>query len=126
MEMPIWIGEPEAVAIELELRQMKAMRPLTHDLMCNMLEEIGVEVVRVIINDLRDDTFYAVITLQWGNDTFEIDARPSDSIALALRANAPIYVAEHVARTAGIHPKPSDEETERFMRLVGDIDLPEL
>ncbi|MFA4029438.1 MAG: hypothetical protein GDYSWBUE_000378 [Candidatus Fervidibacterota bacterium] len=124
-ELPIWIGEFEAFAIDAELRRIKPQRPMTHDLLANILQTLGVEMECAIINELRGDTYYAVIVLRWGDEVHEIDARPSDAIAVALRLNAPIYLSEELARVIGIHPVRRDPDTERFMRLIGDVELPE-
>jgi bifunctional DNase/RNase len=126
MELPIWIGEAEAFAIQRELEGVQLPRPMTHDLLRNILVELGVELVRVEINELHDNTYYANLVLRWNGRTFFIDARPSDSIALAVRMNAPIYVAEEVAKVAGYFPQPSRKEIERFMRLIKDVELPEM
>ncbi|MCS3919194.1 bifunctional nuclease family protein [Fervidibacter sacchari] len=126
MELPIWIGEVEAFAIQRELEGVQLPRPMTHDLLRNILVELGVELVRVEINELHDNTYYANLVLRWNGRTFFIDARPSDSIALAVRMNAPIYVAEEVAKAAGYFPQPSRKEIERFMRLIKDVELPEM
>jgi len=112
MELPIWIGEVEAFAIQRELEGVQLPRPMTHDLMRNILVELGVE--------------FATLVLRWNGRTFFIDARPSDSIALAVRMNAPVYVAEEVAKAAGYFPQPSRKEIERFMRLIKDVELPEM
>jgi uncharacterized protein len=126
MELPIWIGEVEAFAIQRELEGVQLPRPMTHDLMRNILVELGVELLRVEINELHDNTYYATLVLRWNGRTHFIDARPSDSIALAVRMNAPIYVAEEVAKAAGYFPQPSRKEIERFMRLIKDVELPEM
>ena len=126
MELPIWIGEVEAFAIQRELEGVQLPRPMTHDLLRNILIELGVELLRVEINDLHDNTYYATLVLRWNGRTNFIDARPSDSIALAIRMNAPIYVAEEVAKAAGYFPQPSRKEIERFMRLIKDVELPEM
>ncbi|MER3500824.1 MAG: hypothetical protein IMHGJWDQ_001304 [Candidatus Fervidibacter sp.] len=126
MELPIWIGEVEAFAIQRELEGIRLPRPMTHDLMRNILQELGVELVRVEINDLQDNTYYATLVLRWNGRLHLLDARPSDSIALAVRMNAPIYVSEEVAKTAGYFPQPSRREIERFMRLIKDVELPEM
>ncbi|MFA0747632.1 bifunctional nuclease family protein [Fervidibacter sp.] len=126
MELPIWIGEVEAFAIQRELEGVQLPRPMTHDLMRNILVELGIELVRVEINELHDNTYYATLVLRWNGRTFFIDARPSDSIALAVRMNAPVYVAEEVAKAAGYFPQPSRKEIERFMRLIKDVELPEM
>jgi len=100
--LPIWIGALEANAIALAMEGVVPPRPLTHDLLKNMLERFQARVTMVLINDLRDDTFYAQITLDSRGETMEIDGRPSDAIALAIRFQAPIFAAEKVIETAAI------------------------
>jgi bifunctional DNase/RNase len=94
--LPIWIGHAEALSIELQLQGKSFDRPLTHDLLRSAIESLGAEVVKVAVTDLKDNTFFAKIYLHRDNEVFAIDARPSDSIALAVRTNAPIFVAETV------------------------------
>lgn len=94
--VPIWIGAFEASAIATKLEKVQLSRPMTHDLMKNLLDTLRVKVIKVEVTDLRDNTFYAIIHLDMDGTHLAIDARPSDSIALALRANAPIYVNEGV------------------------------
>src|SRR5215470_17077787 len=94
--LPIWVGLFEANAIALELEKISTARPLTHDLIKNLLEAVGARVAKVVVNDLRENTFYAVIHLRLGSNEVTVDSRPSDAIALALRVDAPIYVAEEV------------------------------
>jgi uncharacterized protein len=98
--LPIWIGPNEANAIALEMERVITPRPLTHDLIRNILEGLQVKVARVVVNDLRENTFYAVIFLAVNGTEVAIDSRPSDAIALALRVKAPIFVAERVIREA--------------------------
>jgi bifunctional DNase/RNase len=97
--LPIWIGQSEAAAIALEQQGVEPARPLTHDLIGNILKGLEVRVDRVVINDLRDDTFYAKINLTIDSRNLEIDSRPSDAIALAVRAGCPLYVEEQVLKT---------------------------
>ena len=92
----IWIGETESYAIASELQGAHYERPLTHDLLYTIVGRLGAEVTEIVINNLEGDVFYALITLQQGGTTLQIDARPSDAIALAVRASAPIYVEEDV------------------------------
>src|SRR5207253_11028104 len=100
--LPIWIGHPEAAAILMKLQNATAPRPLTHDLLVNILGELEVEVVRVTVTELRDNTFHASITVaQNGNET-EIDSRSSDAIAVAVRAHAPIFAADAVIEESAI------------------------
>ena len=105
--LPIIIGAFEAQAIALEIEGIKPPRPLTHDLMKQLVDNLGGSVIEVIINELRENTFYAKIVLAISGLTNEIDARPSDAIALSVRTQTPIYVAESVLETAGF--VPSDE-----------------
>jgi bifunctional DNase/RNase len=99
--LPIWIGTNEANAIALEMERITTPRPMTHDLIRNILEGLKAKVARIVVNDLRDNTFYAVIFLAVNGTTeVAIDSRPSDAIALALRVKAPIFVAEKVIREA--------------------------
>jgi uncharacterized protein len=94
--IPIWIGLLEATAIAGELESIKFSRPMTHDLMKNMMDKMGVKIAKIEISDLRDNTYFALIYLIFDGKEFSMDARPSDAIALALRAQAPIYVEEQV------------------------------
>jgi bifunctional DNase/RNase len=98
--LPIWVGIFEANAIALELEKIATPRPMTHDLIKSILETIEARVMKVVVTDLRDNTFFAVIHLQVGETEYTVDSRPSDAIALALRVAAPIYVDEEVVRKA--------------------------
>jgi len=98
--LPIWIGIYEANAIALELEKIETPRPLTHDLIKNILETIETRVLKVMVTDLKENTFYAVLHLEKGGAEYTVDSRPSDAIALALRVGAPIYVDEEVVRKA--------------------------
>ncbi|MDQ7029167.1 MAG: bifunctional nuclease family protein [Ardenticatenia bacterium] len=108
--LAIWIGPYEADAITIALQDIRVVRPLTHDLLKNMLETLGATVSYIVVNDLRDDTFYARIVLAVNGQEIEVDSRPSDAIALAVRVDAPIYVAEHVLDQAAIVPEPGQDE----------------
>ena len=111
--LPIWIGVFEANAIALRIEGVEPPRPMTHDLLFSSLESLGAGVERVTISDLRDNTFYAVISLRGANGELQLDARPSDAIALALRAQAPIFVLRSVlesASAADLTRSASDEE----------------
>ncbi|GBC98125.1 hypothetical protein HRbin17_00622 [bacterium HR17] len=119
--LPIWIGRAEAIAIALELQGEKPPRPLTHDLMRNMLEELGVRVVRVIIHDLVDSTYYATIYLEQMGRSFAIDSRPSDALALALRTGAPIFITGNVIDSL-MDLNMEDDEMERFRRLMQQLE----
>lgn len=98
--LPIWVGIFEANAIALEMEKVPTPRPMTHDLIRNILEGLKAKVNRIVVNDLRDNTFYAIISLDWNNSEVFIDSRPSDAIAIALRVNAPIYVNQKVLEEA--------------------------
>ncbi len=106
--LPIVVGSTEAQAIALQLERIKPPRPLTHDLMKNLLDSIEVRVSRVVVNDLRENTYYALIGLKVNGSHTEIDARPSDAIALALRTDSPIFVEEEVMRKASVSDKDTD------------------
>jgi bifunctional DNase/RNase len=99
----IWIAHPEAYAIAVQLQGTVSSRPLTHDLMKNLLERVGAKVIRVEISDVVDEIFYSAIILDVAGEAMEVDARPSDAIALAIRANAPVFVAEQVLEKSGVH-----------------------
>ena len=100
--LPIWIGPAEADAIAVRLQDVSVARPLTHDLLRNMIEQLGGRVAYIVVNDLSNDTFYARIVLDLNGQTMEIDSRPSDAIALAVRVEAPIYVEDSVLDKAGV------------------------
>ncbi|PYN03235.1 MAG: hypothetical protein DME07_07285 [Candidatus Rokuibacteriota bacterium] len=98
--LQIWVGIFEANAIALELEKVAPARPMTHDLIKNILEALEARVLKVVVTDLKENTFFAVLHLQLGETEYTVDSRPSDAIALALRVNAPIYVDEEVIRKA--------------------------
>ena len=101
--LPIWIGPAEADAIAIKLQDVQVPRPLTHDLLRNVIEALGARVEYIVVNDLQNDTFYAKIVLSVDGRTLEIDSRPSDAIALAVRVQAPIYAEEAVLEKAGVY-----------------------
>jgi bifunctional DNase/RNase len=126
--LPIWVGIFEANAIALQLENITTPRPMTHDLLRNMIAELNARVIRIVINDLRDSTFFAQIRLAvgTGSDTLEVDARPSDAIALALRTEAPIYVAQSVldqAQTISPDGEDSEEKTKKWFENLSPEDL---
>lgn len=108
--LPIWIGPNEASSIAMELAGKKFQRPLTHDLMKTMIEGLSASVARVLITELRESTFYAKIFLLHDNEILAVDARPSDSIALAIRVKSPIFVAPELLGPRGEEPPMTDEE----------------
>lgn len=99
--LPIWIGIAEATSIASAIKELEMVRPLTHDLMYDVLGQLNCEIERVFITDLKDSTYYAELIVSVGDRAIILDSRPSDAIALALRASAPIFVAEHVLAVAG-------------------------
>lgn len=126
--LPIWVGIFEANAIALELEKISTPRPMTHDLIKNILETIDARVVKVAVTDLKENTFYAVLHLQLGDVEYTVDSRPSDAIALALRVAAPIYVDEEVVRKAKSLDVPAKEpeavkadDPERIREWLGSI-----
>ncbi len=100
--LPIWIGQPEAAAILMKLQGAATPRPMTHDLFAEVLEQLEAQVVRITVTELKDNTFYASITVQQNGTELEIDSRPSDAIALAVRADAPIFAAASVIEESAI------------------------
>ncbi len=120
--IPIWIGVNEGNAIGLKLQGEQLPRPMTHDLMSTMLTTLGVTMERVVVTDLRDGTYYAMIVLTVGSHRYEIDARPSDAMALAVRTSTPIYVDEKVLKKCPLIMKPiSEEEVEKFKQNLQNL-----
>ena len=113
--LPIWIGHPEAAAILMKLQGAATPRPMTHDLINDMLTEMEVSCSRVSVTELRENTFYASITLQVNGREVEIDSRPSDAIALAVRADAPIFAAESVIEESAIEFEGEDVNEEEIV-----------
>ena len=112
--LPIWIGHPEAAAILMKLQSQAPPRPMTHDLLSDMLEQLEAQVVRITVTELRENTFYAQITVQQDGREIEIDSRPSDAIALAIRAEAPIYAADRVIEESAIEFEGEDVDQEQL------------
>ena len=100
--LPIWIGAPEADSIAVKLQDVSVPRPLTHDLLGSVISSLGAGLVHISVTDLQNDTFYAKLSIQQNGKTVEVDSRPSDAIALAVRAQVPIYVADEVLDKAGV------------------------
>lgn len=100
--LPIWIGPAEADAIAVRLQDVSVARPLTHDLLRNLIEQLGARVAYIVVNDLSNDTFFARIVLDVNGETMEVDSRPSDAIALAVRVEAPIFAEDEVLDRAGV------------------------
>ena len=123
--LPIWIGQAEAQAIVLALQGIPPARPMTHDLMKNLLEELGVQVERITVTELKDGTFYAVIAMRRNGSGYEIPSRPSDAIALAVRTGVPIFAHEDVLTEAAIlirDDEEPDEEVERFREFLDSVE----
>jgi len=120
--LPIWVGLFEAQAIALALENVKPPRPLTHDLTKSIIEKLKGKVDRVVINDLKNNTFYARILMRKNGESIQVDSRPSDAIALALRLKVPIYIDEGVLDKVAVGSKPIEEkEIEDFKRKLKDL-----
>ena len=126
--LPIWIGHPEAAAILMKLQSQAPPRPMTHDLVSDMLEQLGAQIVRITVTELRENTFYAQITVQQDGSEIEIDSRPSDAIALAIRADAPIFAADRVIDESAIEFEGDeidqdrlDEEVAKFRNFLDEV-----
>src|SRR5277367_6849566 len=125
--LPIWVGIYEANAIALEIEKVATPRPMTHDLIRNLLFGLDAGVKKVVVSDLKEDTFYAVIWLERNGEMISIDSRPSDALAIALRLDCPIYVDETVLKTskavAAVSEVGSNEELRRWLENLNDEDL---
>ena len=120
--LPIWIGAMEATAIAFALQGIVTARPMTHDLMKNLLEELTVQVERIAITELKDGTFFATIQMQHGGRRYEVSSRPSDAIALAVRVNVPIFANEDVLTEASIVIRDDEEqEVEKFREFLEQV-----
>ncbi len=137
--LPIWIGPCEADAITVELNEMPPQRPLTHDLLKSLIREMGGRVVHIFISDLRSDVYYARIVVEVNGKELEIDSRPSDALALAVRVKAPVFVSESVMDRASIEPEDdversaptsteevADDRLSAFKDFVNSLDLDDL
>ncbi len=125
--LPIWVGVYEANAIALEIEKVTTPRPMTHDLLKNVLHGLKCSVNKVVVNQLKDDTFYAIIWLEKDGHLISIDSRPSDALALALRTDAPIFVEEDVIKSSKAasskQEKFADEDLKRWLENLSDEDL---
>ena len=125
--LPIWVGVYEANAIALEIEKVTTPRPMTHDLIKNLLTGVEAKVHKVVVSELKDETFYAVIWLEQNGELISVDSRPSDALALALRLDCPIYVEEQVLQNsrsaANISDKVTNEELKRWLEGLNDEDL---
>ncbi len=125
--LPIWVGIYEANAIALEIEKVTTPRPMTHDLLKNLLVGLDASVRKVVVNDLRDDTFFAIIWVERDGQIISIDSRPSDALALALRVDCPIFVEDEVLKTSrqanSVSDRVSQEELRKWLENLGDEDL---
>ena len=125
--LPIWVGIFEANAIQVEIEKLVALRPMTHDLTKNLIQYMNGKLERVVITELKNDTFYASLWLSQGGVPMVVDARPSDAIALALRADCPIFVHEDVLKAAKVVPNTADsrsaDELQRWLENLNDEDM---
>jgi len=125
--LPIWVGVYEANAIALEIEKVSTPRPMTHDLLKNLLIGLETTVRKVVVTELKDDTFYAVIWLDRGGEIISIDSRPSDALALALRMDCPIYVEDEVLKSSKLATATSDrvssDDLRRWLENLGEDDL---
>ena len=125
--LPIWVGIYEANAIALEIEKVATPRPMTHDLIKNLLLGLNTEVRKVVVNDLREDTFYALIWLERDGQTISIDSRPSDALALALRLDCPIFVEESVLKSSkqagSVSEKINTDDIRKWLENLPDEDM---
>jgi uncharacterized protein len=125
--LPIWVGIYEANAIALEIEKVSTPRPMTHDLIKNLLTGLEARVHKVVVSELREDTFFAVIWLERNGNSISIDSRPSDALALALRVDCPIFVEDDVLKSSKLASSVSDrvssEELRKWLENLGDEDL---
>jgi bifunctional DNase/RNase len=119
--LPIWIGHPEAAAILIKMQGTKLPRPMTHDLLADLIERLDVELQRITVTELRDNTFYALLTLSSNGTIIEIDSRPSDALALAVRTNAPIFAADDLIEENAIEFEHEVDDTEEIVERFRDF-----
>ena len=130
--LPIWIGPAEADAIAVKLQDLNVPRPLTHDLLREVIDKLGGSIKHIVVNDLQNDTFFATITIEVNGNSEDIDCRPSDAVALAVRAKVPIYANESVLDKAGIHldkegkPAGQDQTVEPDGEPLSEVNAEEL
>tara|TARA_B100000959_G_C14864609_1_gene575697 strand:- start:249 stop:767 length:519 start_codon:yes stop_codon:yes gene_type:complete len=134
--LPIWIGASEAESIAMRLQEVDAPRPLTHDLLTTAIDSLGAKVLSIIVSDLKDDTFFAKILLEYRDNTIELDSRPSDAIAIAVRSKAKIFAENLVVEKAGVtlnpetdtdsQPSNDDEKLSAFKDFVDTLDIDDI
>jgi bifunctional DNase/RNase len=121
--LPIWVGRAEANAIQLQIENVAPPRPMTHDLLRNVIHDLKAEIRKVVVSDLKENTFYALIHLEVHGEPLAIDARPSDAIALALRARAPIFVEDRIVDSSkSIDLPPERGDAERLQKWLESLD----
>ena len=127
--LPIWIGLLEATAIATEMEKLQFARPMTHDLAINLLKAAGIKLIRIDVTELKDNTYYAEITIEAGGNIIKVDSRPSDAVALALRADADIYVSEDVLKSAMPVGEPTilsgdrkEKDREKWSKILEELD----
>jgi uncharacterized protein len=124
--LPIFIGPPEATAIAFALEKVETPRPMTHDLLKNLLDELGVTLERIVVTELHDSTFFAELHLDRSGERLQVSSRPSDAIALATRTGSPIFASEEVLDEVGYavrdEQQPEEEVVEEFRRFIDDVD----
>ncbi len=125
--LPIWVGMYEANAIALEIEKVQTPRPMTHDLLRNLLLGLDVQVQKVVVSELKEDTFYALIWMECNGQLMSVDSRPSDALALALRVDCPIFVDDEVLKSSkvssAISEKSTNEELRKWLEGLSDDDL---
>ncbi len=125
--LPIWVGMYEANAIALEIEKISTPRPMTHDLIKTLLMGLETGIQKIVVNELKDDTFYALIWLERNGELISVDSRPSDALALALRLDCPIFVDEQVIKNSkssvNVNEKVTSEELRRWLESLNDEDL---
>ena len=119
--LPIWIGHPEAAAILIKLQGTELPRPMTHDLMTALIEQFNAEVKRITVTALKNNTFYALLTLSRDGEDIEVDSRPSDALALAVRTDAPIFASEELIEENGIEFEHEVDDTEEIVERFRDF-----
>ena len=125
--LPIWVGVFEANAIALQIENVTPQRPMTHDLLNNVIHDLRADIQKIVVSDLKDNTFYALIYLMIGGEVTAIDARPSDAIALALRARAPIFVEDKVIDSAkSVDLAPEKQDSERLQKWLENLDTDQM
>lgn len=134
MSLPIWVGYPEATAIALEIENVVTPRPMTHDLIKNIFEGLSADVNHIVVNDLKNNTFYAVISVNINGDLVDVDSRPSDAIAVALRMKVPIFVMQKVLDSAKVfdlnisseHLQEDDDQFKKWLDNINPSDFGKL